>query len=58
MEEKARFHEQNSKKGCKVKEHGCRVEGVFIISNFTASLYLKLASSTQTNQSWSKLLQF
>ena len=55
MEEKAGAERQNSEKGFKKNEHACSVEGVFVVSDPTARLYLKLAGPTQKIQSLSKL---
>ena len=51
------FKKQNSKKGFKknLNKHACCAEGVYVVSDSTARLYLKLARQTQTNQSSSML---
>ena len=58
MEEKARVKKKNYKKGSEKNEHACRVEGVFKVSDPTASQYFKLVRLTLTNQILSKLRQF
>ena len=55
VEEKAGVEKQNSEKGFEKNEHACSVEGVFVVSDPTARLYLKLAGPTQKIQSLSKL---
>ena len=55
---KAGVKRQNSKKGFEKNEHACSVdtaEGVFVVSDPTAQLNLKLTCLTQKIQSLSKL---
>ena len=51
MEEKAGVERQNSNKGFEKKEHACRVEGVFLVLEWTASPHLKVAGLTLKFQS-------
>ena len=50
--------EAESNKGFQKNEHGCRLGGVFVLSNPTSSPYLKPAGLTWTNQSSSKVRLF
>ena len=55
MEDKARIKKQNCKKGLKrmgMPGTACREEGVFDVSETTASPYLKLACLTWINSSY------
>ena len=58
VEETAGVEKQNSWKGFKMSEHACSMEGVFWVSDSTASPYLKVAGPTRKIQSLSKLWQF
>ena len=44
VEETAGVEKQNSWKGFKMSEHACSMEGVFWVSDSTASPYLKMTS--------------
>ena len=54
IEEKEGVERPNSEKGFEKNEHACIVERVSVVSDSTASPYLKLASLTRKNQSSSK----
>ena len=56
--EKAGVEKQNSKKGFEKNEHPCRVEGVFVVSDWSARPYLNAAITTWKIQSSSQLPEF
>ena len=58
MEEEAGVEKQNFKKGFEKNGHACSVEGIFLVSDYTARPYLNVAGQTQTIQGSSKLRQF
>ena len=55
MDEKAVVVRQNSKKGLEKNERACSVKGVFVVSDPSACLYLKVAGHTRKIQSSPKL---
>ena len=57
VEEKVGVKRQNSKKGFEKNEHACCMKGVFVVFEWSAGLYLKVAGLTLRIQSSSKLQQ-
>ena len=56
MEGKARVEKQNSVKGFDKNEHTCSVEGVFVVLDWTAHPYFKVACPLQPNSENSKIV--
>ena len=57
VDEKAEVEKQNSEKEFKKNEHACIILGVFVVSDPSASQYLKVPCPTWKIQSSTKLRQ-